>query len=68
MHEHHHHEDATGKPEDLAVCPVMGVTVNKQEAEAKGLMRTADHKIYYLCCNTCASQFDANPEKFSKGS
>lgn len=63
--EHHHHEDATGEPNDLAVCPVMGVTVNKHEAEAKGLVRSHNGQTYYLCCNTCAGLFDADPDKYA---
>lgn len=63
----HHHDDATGKPNELATCPVMGVVVNKHEAQEKGLVRTVGGKTYYLCCNTCAQQFDAYPEKYTDG-
>ena len=67
-HEHHHHADvpASGSPDELAVCPVMHMTVNKQQAEDSGLKRTYNGKEYYLCCHNCAADFDANPEQYAK--
>lgn len=64
-HEHHHHEDAAGKPDELAICPVMNVKVNKQEAEAKGWVRHHKGQTIYLCCNTCAQLFDKDPDKYT---
>lgn len=61
----HHHDDAVGKAGELATYPVMGVEVNKKEAEAEGLVRTYKNKTHYLCCNTCAVQFDENPDKYA---
>lgn len=61
----HHRNDAIGKAGELAACPVMGVEVNKKEAEAEGLARTYENKTYYLCCDTCAVQFDGDPDKYA---
>ncbi len=61
----HHHASAVGDPDEVAICPVMHITVNKKEAESKGLVRAYKDKTYYLCCNTCTTQFDANPEQYS---
>ena len=74
MHEHnhsdhvHHHHDvpATGASEDLAICPVQHIPVNKKDAEASGRKRTVNGKDYYLCCNTCAEEFDSNPARYTK--
>lgn len=60
----HHHHDATGKPEDLAVCPVMKVKVNKKEAEAKNLVVTHGGVKYYLCCHHCLEPFTQDSEKY----
>lgn len=66
QHQHSHtHEDAQGSPKDLAVCPVMNVKVSKAEAEARGLVRTFKGQKIYLCCKTCASLYDKNPEKYA---
>lgn len=51
----------------MAVCPVMNVPVNKNEAKAHGLHRTLNGKEYYLCCNTCAQLFDKDPAKYAEG-
>lgn len=61
---HHHHDDAKGSPAELATCPVMGVKVNKKEAEEKGLMLEYDGKKYYVCCNNCVEIFNKDPEKY----
>lgn len=61
---HHHHDDAVGSPAELATCPVMGVKVNKKEAEANGHMLEYDGKKYYMCCNHCVELFKQNPEKY----
>ncbi len=60
----HNHDSASGKPEELAICPVMHVAVNKEKAAAHGLTRTYQGKTYYLCCNTCATAFDKDPKKY----
>lgn len=67
-HSHHHNHPVTGTPDELATCPVAHVPVNKKEAEAAGRKRTVDGKDYYLCCDDCARQFDANPTHFTSPS
>lgn len=61
----HNHTHATGSPEELAVCPVMHIVVNKEEAKAHGLTRVYEGQTYYFCCNTCTSMFDKNPERYA---
>ncbi len=71
QHEHHHehtHPDAEGSSDELAICPVMNVKVNKADAEAHGLVREYQGKKIYLCCNTCARLFDKNPAKYAASS
>lgn len=64
-HDHeHHHAPATGKPEDLAVCPVMDIEVNKKDAEQLGHVRTYNGKKYYFCCPSCLADFDKNPSSY----
>ena len=54
-HEHqHNHAPATGKPEELAVCPVMGISVNKKEAEAKGLVVELKARSTTCAANTAS--------------
>jgi P-type Cu2+ transporter len=65
MSHEHHHNDATGTPEELAICPVMHVKVKKAEAVAHGLSRTYKGRTYYFCCNHCTEAFDKNPEKYA---
>ncbi|MHB1865056.1 MAG: heavy metal translocating P-type ATPase [Candidatus Saccharimonadales bacterium] len=66
QHNHSHsHTDAISKPEELAVCPVMHVTVNKEEAAAHGLVREYQGETYYLCCNHCTEAFDKDPDKYA---
>ncbi len=60
----HHHDDAIGSPTEIATCPVMGVKVNKKEAEEKGLMLEYEGKKYYVCCNHCVEIFNKDPEKY----
>jgi Cu2+-exporting ATPase len=64
-HDGHNHTPATGKPEELAMCPVMDVVVSKEEAKAHGFTRTYKGQTYYFCCNTCTGKFDKNPEKYA---
>lgn len=67
MHLHHDHS-AGGSPideKDKAICPVMHIGVSKAEATAKALVRSYQGKTYYLCCNTCASQWDKDPEQYA---
>jgi YHS domain-containing protein len=53
-------------PADIAECPVMvGTTVLKSEAAAEGLDRGHDGRQYWLCCDTCADLFDADPERYA---
>ncbi len=71
MHqEHHHHHEATvtGPPEDMAICPIMHVAVNKKEAEDNALVRSYNGTTYYMCCNTCVEMFDQDPEKYTHSS
>lgn len=71
MHEshagHEHHHDAHGSPDDMAVCPVMNIPVNKEEAKAHGMTRTYEGETYYLCCNTCTAAFDKDPSQYTGG-
>lgn len=64
MKHEHHHPAAQGTPDEMAVCPVMQVPVNKAEAKAQGLVRNYKGEEYYLCCNMCVRQFEDNPEKY----
>src|SRR3989344_5731548 len=64
-HQHHNHS-ATGKPGELAICPVMHIPVNKEGAAAHGLIRTYQGQTYYFCCNTCTGMFDKDPEKYAQ--
>lgn len=67
MHQIHSHQAASsGSPDEMAMCPVMHIPVNKTEAKTYGLTRTYKGKTYYFCCNTCTSQFDKKPEKYAK--
>lgn len=66
MHMHHDHA-AGGAPideDDKAICPVMHIPVSKADAAANGLVRSYQGKVYYLCCNTCVSQWDKDPEEY----
>lgn len=51
---------------ELTTCPVMHVAVNPEVAKAHGLKRTCKGKTYYFCCNTCTTEFDKNPEKYTE--
>jgi len=62
----HHHQAASGSPTEMAMCPVMRIPVNKEEAKAHGLTRTYKDQTYYFCCNTCTSQFDKEPDRYAK--
>lgn len=62
--QHVHHHEAHGSADELAICPVMAIPVNKKEAKTNGLTRELNGKTLYLCCSTCANQFDANPKKY----
>lgn len=66
-HEEHHHEDATGLPTELAMCPVMNVAVNKEKAKAHGLTREYKGETIYFCCNHCTEAFDKDPAKYASG-
>lgn len=61
----HNHSPATGAPAEMAMCPVMNLPVNKQEARVHGLERKHAGEDYFLCCDTCATQFDNDPGKFT---
>lgn len=63
-HTHHHHP-ASGSPAEMAMCPVMHIPVNKEEAKAHGLTRTYKGQTYYFCCNTCTGMFDKNPDQYA---
>ncbi len=66
---HLHHEHAVGgaviDEEDKAICPVMDIPVSKAEAAENGLVRSYRGKVYYLCCKTCVSQWDKDPEQYA---
>lgn len=64
-HQHHHHAEMTDISEErMAICPVTGDTIDKEEAEKLGHFRDYDGKRIYLCCATCVRLFDENPEKY----
>jgi YHS domain-containing protein len=65
MHQHAHHHPASGTPDELAVCPVMHMPVNKQAAKDSGLARTVNGKTYYFCCGSCIGMFEQNPDKYT---
>ncbi len=47
--------------------PVMvGVPVDKEEAEKLGRVREYKREKYYLCCDACITDFDANPEHYAR--
>lgn len=66
-HGHHHHGGAVSPAEgDAAECPVMkGTPVSMRETEELGLVREVDGRRYFLCCETCASLFDADPRSYT---
>lgn len=66
MSQHTHNHQASGTTDEVATCPVMEIAVNKKEVAEKSLARTVNNKTYYLCCNTCAQQFDADPERYTE--
>ncbi len=68
MKHEHHHDAVQGSPEEMAICPVMNIPVNKNEAKAHGLVRTYKEEEFYLCCNTCTQLFDKDPRKYAYGS
>lgn len=66
-HQHEHtHSPAAGSSAESVMCPVMHIPVNKEEAKAHGLTRTYNSQTYYFCCNTCTSQFDKEPDKYTQ--
>jgi YHS domain-containing protein len=51
---------------EKAYCPVMeGVPVDREEAEKLGRVREVSGKKYYLCCDACIADFDANPKQYA---
>lgn len=67
MHGHHGPDVAGGgqiDENDTAVCPVMLVSTGKKWAGSKGLARTYEGNSIFLCCRTCGSLFDNNPEQY----
>lgn len=64
----HHHSDESYQPmgDNIAICPVMkGIPVDMEEAEKLGRVREFNAKKYYLCCDDCVADFDANPEYYA---
>ena len=49
--------------DEMVTCPVMGTTFPKSKAVAT---REYKGKTYYLCCKSCISAWDKNPEKYAK--
>nr|WP_035770263.1 YHS domain-containing protein [Arthrobacter castelli] len=67
---HHHHRVPDGAgvhdADEVAECPVMkGTQVIKADAEEEGLVRDYHGRRYYLCCDTCAPMFDADPDLYT---
>ncbi len=66
QHEHEHEPLPGTRDAELAECPVMpGSTVVKTDAEAAGLTREWAGTSYYLCCASCAPQWDADPTRYA---
>lgn len=67
-HNHHHHEESDNPVgENTAYCPVMkGTVVDKEKAEKEGRVREVNGKKYYLCCDGCVEEFDADPKAFTE--
>lgn len=74
-HQHHTHDNHTHdhghtgsvSGDGQALCPVMeGMVVDKEEAAKEGRVRECKGHKYYLCCNGCLADFDANPEQYAK--
>ena len=68
---HNHHHNNQGKinveNDNTTFCPVMkDMAVNKNEAEKEGLVREYKGKKYYFCCSGCLTDFDADPELYTK--
>ncbi|MCH7520751.1 MAG: YHS domain-containing protein [Candidatus Marinimicrobia bacterium] len=40
--------------------------VDKEEVEREGRVREYNGKKYYLCCDECITDFDANPEQYAQ--
>lgn len=68
MHMHHDHAAATApiNEEDKAICPVMHIPLSKAEATKNGLTRNYQGKTFYLCCETCANQWNKDPEQYAR--
>ena len=66
-HDHGHgHTPVIGAKDELVECPVLsGSMVVKAEAEAAGLVRDHNGKRYWLCCNSCATKWDADPARYA---
>lgn len=47
-----------------AIDPVCGMTVEPQQAEAKGLSAEHDGVTYYFCGKGCMLEFRDDPEKY----
>lgn len=68
-HSDHNHHKSSDQPlgENTALCPVMkDIIVDKEEAKMQGRVREYGGQTYYLCCNTCVADFDANPQQYAK--
>ena len=48
-------------------CPVCGLTVDENEARAKGLTSEYQGKTYYFCRYYCNRQFDKDPGQLHQG-
>jgi membrane fusion protein, copper/silver efflux system len=54
----------TPEATEMAKDPVCGHEVNKDRAQAAGLISNYKGKVYYFCSCTCNKQFDKNPEHY----
>jgi YHS domain-containing protein len=48
-----------------AICRVMNVPIDTKTARSKRMVRVYDGKTYFLCCKTCVTLFDKNPNQYA---
>jgi YHS domain-containing protein len=62
----HDHEDDLGSSAHppQAIDPVCGMTVEPDEARAKGLQSTYNATDYFFCGKGCKLDFDEDPERY----
>lgn len=65
-HPHEAADLAAAQGDDVTECLVMpGTPMIKSQAEAAGLYRDYNGQRYWLCCDSCGSLFDAEPDRYA---